>query len=271
MATVDVGLEAGDIVFRTFILRACSFAGAALFVYDYALTIGMEVDLVWWSEWNVVKVLYLIQRYMPFADAIALTIWYKSMAWMYIIGVAISEVVLTWRAWAVWNQDKRLTYALPIFFLALWAPNFWCMSHFLDNVILYSLPEQNLYCLFEPKNRSLAICYILLSAYEACILALMLLPGIQNGLIALDSGLIKAVFRDGALFFVYLLVLSMVNVVVIFILPLSFVNMLSWWVQALYLSFKLITCEHGPQSGTGGPFCHDESGGIAHTVSMPGR
>lgn len=44
-------------------------AGVAMFLYDYFLTIGMEVDLVWSSKWGFMKVLYLLQRYLPFVDA----------------------------------------------------------------------------------------------------------------------------------------------------------------------------------------------------------
>lgn len=46
--------------------------GATMFLYDYLLTLGMEVDLVWSSKWTFMKVLYLAQRYLPFVDAVAL-------------------------------------------------------------------------------------------------------------------------------------------------------------------------------------------------------
>ena len=42
----------------------------ALFLWDYILTFGMEVDLVWKSKWNFMKGLYLFQRYLPFTDII---------------------------------------------------------------------------------------------------------------------------------------------------------------------------------------------------------
>ena len=48
-------------------------AGAAMFLYDYFLTVGMEVDLVWSSKWGFMKVLYVLQRYLPFVDAAILS------------------------------------------------------------------------------------------------------------------------------------------------------------------------------------------------------
>ena len=41
-----------------------------MFLWDYILTFGMEIDLVWKSKWNFMKGLYLFQRYMPFIDPI---------------------------------------------------------------------------------------------------------------------------------------------------------------------------------------------------------
>jgi hypothetical protein len=46
----------------------------ALVVYDYSLTLSMEIDLIWSSRWNVIKVAFLLQRYLPFLDAILLSV-----------------------------------------------------------------------------------------------------------------------------------------------------------------------------------------------------
>jgi len=46
-----------------------------MFIWDYILTFGMEVDLVWKSKWNVMKGLYLLQRYAPFIDTLGLVLY----------------------------------------------------------------------------------------------------------------------------------------------------------------------------------------------------
>lgn len=181
-----------------------SVASAALFVYDYIITFEMEFEFVWKSPWNVVKVLYFIQRYMPFADVAMLPLLRKSRrrSWslpmypykhqfilhlvsaisfvmsatiladvclvppfltshlillvrsgMFIVGIAVSEckcsfplghiqadpmgtylVILTLRTWAVWRRDRRLSYALPVFYVLCWAPNFAVMGLFLRSI-----------------------------------------------------------------------------------------------------------------------------------------
>jgi hypothetical protein len=49
-----------------------------MFLWDYILTFGLEVDLVWKSKWNFMKGLYLFQRYLPFTHLIWLGIFRQS-------------------------------------------------------------------------------------------------------------------------------------------------------------------------------------------------
>lgn len=53
-------------------LRTCStqlrrwiFAQLLVQAYDYALTVHLEVNLVWRSAWSYTKVLFLLTRYLP--------------------------------------------------------------------------------------------------------------------------------------------------------------------------------------------------------------
>jgi len=57
------------------ILNLATVAASALFIWDYILTFGMEVDLVWKSKWNLMKGLYLFQRYLPFIDTVWLVLY----------------------------------------------------------------------------------------------------------------------------------------------------------------------------------------------------
>jgi hypothetical protein len=46
----------------------------ALAVYDYSLTLNREIDYIWLSKWNLIKVTFMVQRYLPFLDLILLGI-----------------------------------------------------------------------------------------------------------------------------------------------------------------------------------------------------
>ncbi|THU89313.1 hypothetical protein K435DRAFT_678250, partial [Dendrothele bispora CBS 962.96] len=52
----------------SFLTVSCS----TLLVYDYLLSIQEENELIWSSKWTWMKVLYIIQRYMPLGDTVIL-------------------------------------------------------------------------------------------------------------------------------------------------------------------------------------------------------
>ena len=56
------------------ILTLGTVMACMMFVWDYILTFGMEVDLIWKSKWSFMKGLYLFQRYLPFTDIIWLVV-----------------------------------------------------------------------------------------------------------------------------------------------------------------------------------------------------
>jgi len=49
-----------------------------MFLWDYILTFGMEVDLVWKSQGNFMKGLFLFQRYLPFTDIVLIFVTCQS-------------------------------------------------------------------------------------------------------------------------------------------------------------------------------------------------
>ncbi|EDQ98097.1 uncharacterized protein LACBIDRAFT_336272 [Laccaria bicolor S238N-H82] len=108
-------------------------AAAMLLVYDCSLTLGMEIEFVWSSPWGYMTVLYIVQRYLPFCDAIFLClppqlainidpygclIVQTIRGWMMIFGWILSEAILTLRVWAVWKRDRHMGVFL-IFLITL--------------------------------------------------------------------------------------------------------------------------------------------------------
>jgi hypothetical protein len=58
----------------------------ALVIYDYALTLNREIDYIWLSKWSMIKVTFLVQRYLPFLDLILLGIlcaFYDTAFWVF--------------------------------------------------------------------------------------------------------------------------------------------------------------------------------------------
>jgi len=56
-------------------LILATVVASTMFIWDYMLTFRMEVEFVWNSKWNIMKGLYLFQRYLPFIDTTWLALY----------------------------------------------------------------------------------------------------------------------------------------------------------------------------------------------------
>ncbi|THU96296.1 hypothetical protein K435DRAFT_664758 [Dendrothele bispora CBS 962.96] len=122
-------------------------------LYDYFLTIGREVELVWFSDWNAVKVLYLIQRYFAFVDVIILT-FYRSVFSSVIVYfmwtdlgwqiVAYIDPILSIRTWAIWKDYRLVKFVIPVYFTISWIFATMFAFFFADSIGLIYAPSPGL-------------------------------------------------------------------------------------------------------------------------------
>ncbi|KAJ3576234.1 hypothetical protein NP233_g556 [Leucocoprinus birnbaumii] len=79
-------------------------AGAALaiFIFDYALTFSREVELVWASRWTLVKMLFLLNRYLVVPTMITHQFYLGMM------GICLSGTTSCLRVWVLWDRDRRI-------------------------------------------------------------------------------------------------------------------------------------------------------------------
>ncbi|KAJ3555243.1 hypothetical protein NP233_g12253 [Leucocoprinus birnbaumii] len=102
-------------------------------VLDWLLTFRLESSLIWPAKWSNIKILYLLTRYLPIIDVFivmyhqfdpslsvtACKATYESACWLAIFGIALAEIILTVRTWAVWRRTLRITIALTAMFLTI--------------------------------------------------------------------------------------------------------------------------------------------------------
>uniref|UniRef100_A0A0W0F7N5 DUF6533 domain-containing protein n=1 Tax=Moniliophthora roreri TaxID=221103 RepID=A0A0W0F7N5_MONRR len=228
-------------------------AVAALVAYDYIITLPDEIELVWSARWNLTKVLYLLQRYMPFVDTVALVLHndftpglgyqqcrntYDISGWMFVIGIALSEVLLTLRLWAVWHKDYRLTIGLPIFFavcwgiiftvMAIWLPSMTCELHITRlphdpmetcDPTVGPQPLPHLGCYVSGGSSILFIAWVLVMLYDGGTMSLMVISGIASYRSGVHRGLVKTIHRDGVFYYIVLFCFALANVVTTVVLP----------------------------------------------------
>jgi len=220
-------------------------AFCAIFSWDYILTFRLEVDLVWKSKWNFMTGLYLLQRYLPFIDTIGLVLYChtggsltKSVCRnvcyvngvMSLVGVAASEMLLTLRTWAVWGRNNRLSIILPILYALFWGSGFVILGIFLNSVTFGDPPYPGLKGCFlthANEDKDLVFIWVILILWDTLMLILILVPAIRAYRSGGNSALIKVVYRDGVVYYLYLFVHSLINIAVVKSLPPQYQNLLA--------------------------------------------
>ncbi|TFK63339.1 hypothetical protein BDN72DRAFT_902498 [Pluteus cervinus] len=230
-----------------------TLASSTLYLYDLLLTLDLEVDLLWPSKWTLLKMIYLLQRYLPLIDMVIVTItWqfgeisnlhtckalFQESNWSYLVGMTLSEIVLTYRTLAVRGNTTKLRRGLLLFFLVCMAPLYWTMAKILSSSFTYhSLPIPGMYC-FPIGGPGLSyLCWTLLTVYDTGEPVRQTpdsawvddvrpfdldrdpgFPSIASRVIR-QSKLSQVVYQDGVLYYLYLVALSVINVILTLRLP----------------------------------------------------
>ncbi|TFK64464.1 hypothetical protein BDN72DRAFT_901523 [Pluteus cervinus] len=196
-------------------------AAAALYLYDWFLTIGLEITFLWPSKLSAIKALYFIQRYMPFFDIVLLVFGFpflqlisietckrsfESVAWLHLGGITISEVILTCRSIAIWGSTKRNLYIyISLLVLGCWIPFIILMEGYLQSLTFESFPYPGLYCFTSQGSHIIYLCWVLIAIYDAGVLVVIMISGIRSHVAGCPhSGLFQVVYRDGALYYLYM-------------------------------------------------------------------
>ncbi|KAF8878161.1 hypothetical protein CPB84DRAFT_350371 [Gymnopilus junonius] len=207
------------------------------------LTLRMEVDLVWSSKWNFMKVLYFLQRYLPFIDTVGLVLChqlrmnisvsacrrvYYASGYIIVIGFILSEMILTLRAWAVCHCDLRLMIFLPVLFTAFWSADFAFITLFLRSLKLAPKPYPGFSgCFVVQANDMLILCWAVLMAWDAITLLIMTIVGYKAYKTGGRTALLDVVYRDGMIYYFYIFSLSAINIIVVKTLPPEYENLLT--------------------------------------------
>lgn len=245
---------------RTRTIKYLTVLGMVLLGYDYLLTLDRELSLIWLSQWNLAKVLFLLVRYTPYIDvglvayymtrdgtsSATCSLVYKFNSWVYVVGVGLAEILLTLRTWACWGSRARwVTIGLPIAFFALTVILCVSVGRYLATLHFFTPPHTtpSLGCFYQGESFDLVICWAALMVYDACLSLLMAIrgyPELKNWRRNMRSNsLSTVVYRDGLIYYVFLFGLSLINVVVILCLSYDYVNLLSTFERVMY---SILTC-----------------------------
>ncbi|KAF9258631.1 hypothetical protein L218DRAFT_990449 [Marasmius fiardii PR-910] len=222
-------------------------SGATLFAYDVITNLDAEIEYVWaaldFRKRRIKKaplifhLMYLVQRYLPLLDQVILAlrllfgtpnpracaITLMISAWSSITGIVLSEFILGIRVWAVWRQKRSIGLILVAFTLGFSTTAMAFFERFLKGIDFFepympvSVPLRG--CFISVKNKDMYVGWVLLMIYDSAMFILMAIPGFAAYRIGGTSKFVKVVYRDGVMYYAFSFMVSLMNVILILVLP----------------------------------------------------
>jgi len=115
-----------------FINNYCTVAFVTLLCYDYCLTFSREVEFIWKQNFNMGKVLFFFNRYVPILNLIGLMNSYVNRSihdpdgkkfcapffhidsWVGFCSIFVVNLLLLIRTYAIWRKSKVILVSLSI-------------------------------------------------------------------------------------------------------------------------------------------------------------
>lgn len=209
-------------MFWTLIEKAVSYqrssqyvnvASAALFVTEYLQTFDLEVSLVWGREWTLVKALYAISRYIPFAYLpVALfvglqdsptvsrcTSSFATSSILIVTGMMVAEAIMFIRVYALSGHIKVLAAWLLLQFIAVHAAIYAIFALFVKGIKFLPYPIGIPGCIpYRFDTTQLSIVFGIIVASETLIM--LITAYIGNGGTALQIVLFWSCFTRMGLY-----------------------------------------------------------------------
>jgi len=206
------------------------------FVYDYLLTLHLEIKLIWFSRWNYTKILFLVFRYMPFIQ-IWLTLHnqtfvnvstetckttFPMQTWFVMLQMVLAEVILAFRTWAVWNRNKTVGALLVVSILATIIPQCILTNSFIRSIKYAPAPYSGFRgCFATTTSHILWANFTSIVITEAICLVLMVISAFQSYRLCGFGRLSLIIHRDGIISYVYMLCISIANMAIEIAAPLD--------------------------------------------------
>ncbi|KAG2146375.1 uncharacterized protein EDB93DRAFT_471885 [Suillus bovinus] len=220
-----------EIALRLQVVKYFKMIGLTILVFDYCIKLEAEIDLTWGRKWDLIRVLFVVARYVPFivvpvdliyslgptSPEICLTL-YHVISWVNIIGIVAAEALLLVRTYTLWGRNRVLLVALLILALGCTAGSGVVGAKALSWFEYQDPPLSTSGCYQTHRVAIYATNYTLLVLFETVILSLNVIQALrrrrQHG-----SHLITRLYWDGIVYVLCILAMSIANIIVIGFLP----------------------------------------------------
>ncbi|KAJ3981234.1 hypothetical protein F5890DRAFT_570546 [Lentinula detonsa] len=208
--------------FGVVLVRTGAAVSATLLVYDYICTLDQEIELLSSSPFGLASIMFLVNRYLPFFDTFLsinmnfnsnisaehCAIQTRAVSWLMLVGISHSELILMLRTYALWGRKRSILVLLILL----------TMGFLIPAIVLTKLEVVSEHfvalhgCRITATRNIIFIAFCLLTAYETLLAVLTAIPACQH-LPQTRSPWVTKLYKDGIVFYLYLLVLSCANIV----------------------------------------------------------
>jgi len=224
-------------ILDTQLVQSTLVACGTLLVYDFMCTLDQEVAHIWTSPWTVGTVLFFLNRYLPFIDTflslkLKLSVntpdrcqkEFTVVTWLIVAGIIISEVILALRTYAIWQRKRLVLIILCLSSAITFIPAI-VVTHIELKSLIY-VPSEFPGCRLSTASSIIIVAYILLALSETI---MAVLTGIEayRHLRHSQSRWVLQLYQEGLLFYIYLLCISLANILVPILAPRIFANWLA--------------------------------------------
>ncbi|KAJ7603953.1 hypothetical protein DFH06DRAFT_1391716 [Mycena polygramma] len=242
--------------FEARLVPSTLWACATILVYDLLCTLDQEILYVWPRPWSMSTALFIFNRYLPFVDTFlsisgqtafphsslpglkhptakfsrispeACLVRNKAVGWLSLFGVMLSESILILRTYAIWERKRSVLIFLCGLAFCTFLPIIVFVYLETQSLIYTPDPSDGLGCFLSHAGSILIYGYLMIMISETAIAVLTAIKAYRD-LRRSRVRWIEKLYKDGMLFYVYLLLISLANVMVPILAPTMFANWLA--------------------------------------------
>ncbi|KAF5364280.1 hypothetical protein D9756_000755 [Leucocoprinus leucothites] len=252
---MDVSTTAARLVQQLLRAQYFSGAALVAYVYDYFLTLDREIEYVWKSRWSPVKNLFLLNRYFVIVNIIVQQFLLgtvngrrslsqchglvQAFIFLTAFGTFLSELLLCLRLWVMWDKNKKVLAGILAIFVAI------TIYYITDAELSFDLSNSDFIPYLEPlhlvdvllagpdspldhppkgcalnvQEHRAYITPIILVVADIIKVALSLIPTLRiytsRSRAIFRNNIMNEVYREGVLFYVYLCIYSVVELLLV--------------------------------------------------------
>lgn len=219
------------------LIQSTLVASVTVLVYDLLCTLDQEITYVWSNPWTLSSLLFFLNRYLPFFDTLlALNLKFSrnspekclshftAVTWLIVIGTLISELILMLRTYAIWERKRSVRIILYFVAAIVFLPAM-VVTYFEVKSLRY-VPTSSRGCRLVHASPIILVAYVLLVLSETTMAILTAIQAYRH-LRHSQSKWVIHLYKDGILFYFFLLSISLANIIVPITAPSIFANWLA--------------------------------------------